>query len=321
MASGRSIIALPDSFVVVDTETTGLDFDFDNIIEVSAIRYENGICVDTYTSLVKPPMIRIYDEASDTDVEAYVTDFITDLTGITNEMLASAPSIDSVLPGFMDFLGDSTIIGHNIPFDVKFLNSACSDLGMKPLSNDYVNTVRIVRKVFPGNPHYRLSDMANYCGIKQDSAHRALADCETTAACYLLMRERILADMTEQDFQKTFEKHTHGESYAKFIEGLESLVDTANEDSPIYGKTIVFTGTLERMQRKDALTLVAQRGGIPSDKLNKETNYLVVGNGEFVASVKNGKTAKMKKAEAMAVKGIDIHVISENTFFKMIEAF
>lgn len=318
MVTGRSIIALPDSFVVVDTETTGLDFDFDNIIEVSAIRYENGVCVGTYTSLVKPPMIRIYDGTSDAGTEAYVSDFITELTGITNDMLASAPSIDTILPGFMDFLGDSIIIGHNIPFDVKFLGAACSNNGLGDLSNDYINTIRIVRKVFPGNPHYRLSDMANYCGIKQESSHRALSDCETTAACYLHMREKILADMSEYDFQKSFDKH--GDSYSKFIEGLSSLVDTANEDSPIFGKTIVFTGTLERMPRKEALTIVAQLGGIPSDKLNKETNYLVVGNGEFVASVKNGKTSKMKKAEAMAVKGMDIHVVSENTFFKMIES-
>ena len=123
--------------------------------------------------------------------------------------------------------------------------------------------------------------------------------------------------MTEQDFIKSFDKHEN--SYEKFIQGLDLTADAANEDSPIFGKTIVFTGTLERMQRKDALSLVAKHGGIPSDKLNKETNYLVVGNGEFVASVKNGKTSKMKKAESMALKGIDIHVISENTFFKMIE--
>ena len=84
---------------------------------------------------------------------------------------------------------------------------------------------------------------------------------------------------------------------------------------------MVFTGTLERMPRKEALAYVAKLGGIPADSLTKETNYLVIGNGEFVASVKNGKTNKMKKAEAMALKGLDIHVVSESAFFKMVDAF
>lgn len=317
MVTGRSIIALPDSFVVVDTETTGLDFEYDDIIEISAIRYTDGVCAGTFTSLVKPPVTSIYDEDSGVETEEYVSDFITELTGITNDMLRDAPSIGEVLPEFIRFLGDTVIVGHNISFDVKFLDAACSSIGIGDFGNDYINTIRIARKSFPGKPHYKLSDMADYCEIHQDSAHRALADCETTAACYLHMREKILADMTEQDFQKSFDKH--GDSYSKFIEGLVPLTDCADEDSPIFGKTVVFTGTLDRMQRKEALTLVAQHGGIPSDKLNKETNYLVVGNGEFVASVKNGKTSKMKKAESMALKGIDIHVISENTFFKMIE--
>lgn len=314
MITGHSIIALPDSFVVVDTETTGLDCEFDDIIEVSAIRYEKGIRSDAYTSLVKPPMTHIYDEVSESLKEAYISDFISELTGITNEMLDAAPSIDAILPEFMAFLGDSIVIGHNIAFDVKFIDTACSNLGLGDFSNDYINTIRISRKVFPGNAHYRLCDMANYCGIQQESAHRAQDDCDTTAACYLYMRDKILSGMTEQDFKKSFDKHEN--SYSKFIQSLDLTADAASEDSPLFGKTFVFTGTLERMQRKDALALVAQHGGIPSDKLNKETNYLVVGNGEFVSSVKNGKTSKMKKAETMALKGIDIHVISENTFFQ-----
>lgn len=317
MVTGHSIIALPDSFVVVDTETTGLDCELDDIIEVSAIRYKNGIRSEAYSSLVKPPITCIYDEYSESTKEVYVSDFISELTGITNEMLADAPSIDAILPEFMNFIGSSVVIGHNIAFDVKFIDAACSNLGRGDFSNDYINTIRIARKVFPGNAHYRLCDMADFCKVSQDSAHRAQDDCDTTAACYLHMRDKILSEMTEQDFIKSFDKHEN--SYEKFIQGLDLTADAANEDSPIFGKTIVFTGTLERMQRKDALSLVAKHGGIPSDKLNKETNYLVVGNGEFVASVKNGKTSKMKKAESMALKGIDIHVISENTFFKMIE--
>ena len=321
MVTGKSIIALPTTFCIVDLETTGLDFENDDIIEISAIRFENGTQVSSYETLVKPPLSTFYDIETGSDVEVYVSDFIADLTGITNEMLETAPEIRSVLPGFLDFIGDSIIIGHNIPFDMKFLGQALENHGFGDIKNDYINTIRIARKTFPGNPHYRLSDVAKYCGLSQSSAHRALADCETTANCYLNMRDRILTEKSESEFLAEFNSHKNSSSYSAYIESLSGVSCEGNEDSPIWGKTVVFTGTLERMPRKEALAYVAKLGGIPADSLTKETNYLVIGNGEFVASVKNGKTNKMKKAEAMALKGLDIHVVSESAFFKMVDAF
>lgn len=317
---GNSIIALPLDFVVVDIETTGLDYEGCDIIEVSAIRYENGNPKDSYTTLVKPPLEQIFFPFRGENgeyVERYIPDFIAELTGITDDMVKDAPTIKEVLPGFLEFVKDSLLMGHNIPFDIGFLVENVRRCGLPAFRNDYINTLRIVRKVFPDQPHYRLQDMADMCGITPSAAHRALADCETTASCYLHMRSKILAQMTEEEFKKLFVKK-RPLNYAQFMENMDFSQIEADESSPIYGKTVVFTGTLERMPRKQALALVAQMGGIPAESLTKETNFLVIGNGEFVKSVKEGKTKKMQKAEAMALKGIDIHVVSENAFFKLL---
>ena len=101
-------------------------------------------------------------------------------------------------------------------------------------------------------------------------------------------------------------------------EGITATVDEIDDTNPIYGKTVVFTGALSSMGRKEALQIVANLGGIPADSITAKTNYLVIGAADFVKSVKDGKTTKMKKAEALRLKGADIATISETAFFDLI---
>ncbi len=321
LGKGKSVIALPKDFVVIDTETTGLDFDYCSLIEVSAIRYKDDTPVSTFSSLIKPPLEEVWsldDGDNGTWIERYVDEFITELTGITNEMLASAPTKDEVIPTFLDFVQDSILIGHNVSFDINFLYDASMNVCGRPLQNDHINTMRLAHKVFPDLDHYRLADVAAICEVDQARAHRGLVDCETTAQCYLKMKRQILSTMSEDDFVRLFRKKRNACSYTDYIDSISLDELEKSDDSPILGKTVVFTGTLERMARKDALLLVAKLSGIPADSITKKTNLLVVGNGEFAASVKEGRTGKMKKAEALALKGYDIQIISENAFFDLI---
>lgn len=313
---GKSIIALPSDFVVIDTETTGLDYDLCHLIEVSALKYANGVCVDAFTTLIQPPLTEAYSFGEDGEMEIakhYVDEFISELTGITNEMLADAPELESVLPDFLDFIGDSILIGHNVNFDINFLYDAAMDVCQRPVQNDYIDTLRVARKVFPNLQHHRLSDVAQACGIAAEGAHRAEDDCRTTAACYEAMRSLILTSTTEDAFVDLFKYR-----YEKGLATIQATTDEIDPTNPIYGKVVVFTGTLSSMPRKDAFQIVANLGGIPENSINAQTNYLVIGNAEFVKSVKEGKTNKMKKAESMIQKGFEISVISEAAFFDLI---
>ena len=299
---GRSIIDLPSEYVVIDTETTGLDFGFCDIIEVSALRYADGQCVCSYSSLVNP---------------GYPIDsFITDLTGITNEMLEVAPEPGEVMPALLDFIGDSLLIGHNVSFDVNFLYDAFELHCGGGLRNDHIDTLRIARKVFPELAHHRLSDVAAACSVPQPNAHRAEADCIVTAQCYEIMKSRILADGTLEDFKRRF--NAKRANYQASLVNITAAVDEIDDTNPIYGKNVVFTGALSCMGRKEALQIVANLGGIPADSITAKTNYLVIGAADFAKSVKDGKTTKMKKAEALRLKGADIATISETAFFDLI---
>lgn len=316
---GKSIIALPSDYVVIDTETTGLDYDYCEVIEVSAVRYSGGAIVDKFTTLVKPELTETYyplrNGGEGEWVARYVDEFITDLTGITNEMLADAPDPVEVLPKFMDFVKDSVLIGHNVNFDINFLYDAAERHCGLTLSNDFIDTMRIARKLLPDLKHHRLSDVAAACGVTVPDAHRAEADCLTTAACFAEMKARILALGTEADFRKRFVKVYINSDYLKNITAETAEIDETN---PIYGKGVVFTGSMSTMPRKEGLQLVANLGGIPQDSITKKTNFLVIGSEEFASCVKNGKTRKMQKAESYKAKGEEIEILSEAAFFDMI---
>ena len=308
---GKSIIDLPSEYVVIDTETTGLDFEFCDIIEVSALRYADGQPVGMYTSLVKPQL----------NGGRYVDDFIMSLTGITNEMLSDAPDPATVMPALREFIGDAVLIGHNVNFDVNFLYDAFERHCGDGLRNDFIDTLRIARRVFPELAHHRLADVAVACAVPQLAEHRSEVDCTVTAQCYEVMKSKILADGTVEDFQRRFKRLSSKRNRRTDFANITATTDEIDDTNPIFGKTVVFTGALSFMGRKEALQIVANLGGVPSDSITSKTNYLVIGASDFAKSVKDGKTTKMKKAEALRLKGTDIAIISETAFFDLIAEY
>lgn len=95
---------------------------------------------------------------------------------------------------------------------------------------------------------------------------------------------------------------------------ITATTDNFDISHPLYGKLCVFTGTLEKMQRKDAMQLVVNLGGQCGDNVTAKTNYLILGNNDFCSLIKDGKSNKQKKAESLILKGKDIQILSENVF-------
>lgn len=304
-SKGSSIIDLPSEYVCVDIETTGLSYEYDCIIEVSASHVIDGSVTEVFSSLVHP---NGFTELSP---------FIEQLTGITTAMLFDAPTPDKVFPQFFSFIGHHVLVGHNVNFDINFLYDACSEFSLF-LKNDFIDTLRIARKVFPDLKHHRLSDIAIHLGIPHNNAHRADSDVLVTIACYEQMKAIVLNEQSKDDFIHSFCKNRVP---YRPLDSILSCPDNVDITNPIYGKCVVFTGALSSMARKDALQIVANLGGIPSDSVTKKTNYLVVGNEDFAKTVKDGKSSKMKKADSYLEKGCDIMTLSEDTFFQMIDPF
>lgn len=184
---GKSLIRFPESYVVIDIETTGLSPLCDEIIEISAIKVENNSIIETFSFLIKPKCNSL----------SY---FITKLTGITNKMLASAPSISEILPQFSEFIGDSILIGHNVNFDINFLYDEFQKILKTKLNNDFVDTMQIARRLYPELAHHKLKDVAEKHGVCTKGAHRGLKDCEITQAVFVKMREDVIQKF--QDINK-----------------------------------------------------------------------------------------------------------------------
>ena len=296
---GKSVIAFPASYTVIDIETTGLDPRFCDIIEIAAVKYSSGEKIDVFSSLIKP--------------EEPIDEYVTALTGITNEMLKNAPDISEGIKNFYDFIGDDLLIGYNVNFDINFLYDSLKRCHSLILSNSFVDVMRIARKVLPDLKNYKQSTVADRYGLSSSDAHRAARDCETCQEIFERLQADILAGGQSLDDFKV----SSGRS-ALHAKDISTENTSFNTSHPLFGKVCVFTGTLEKMSRKDAMQLVVDLGGSVGDNVTKKTNYLILGNNDFCQSIKDGKSNKQKKAEAMILKGQDIEILSENVFYDLV---
>ena len=156
--------------VVLDLETTGLSPHRHKITEVAGVKFQNGVIVDSFQTFVNP--------------EVPIPRFITKLTGITDEMVSGKPTIKDVLPKLKEFLGDDPIVGHNISFDYRFLNHNFKIYLGEDLSNPLVCTAKLARRLVPDLPNKKLGTVADYFGVVNEQAHRAMADVSATAKIY-----------------------------------------------------------------------------------------------------------------------------------------
>lgn len=297
---GHSILKPCADYVAVYLETTGLDPKYCEIIEIGAVRVRDGHPCETYQSFVQPTCLDDVDE------------YITNLTGITPAMLADAPKIADVLPAALAFIGNDVIVGHNASFDVNFLYDASAALQLGPVCNDYIDTMRLSRRLFPKMVNHKLRTLIREFGIAQTAEHRAAEDAQMASQCYKYMIDYASKNSMLDDLSRSY---GHKRVRAADITARDG---TGEAVGPLAGQMVIFTGALERMTRKEAMQVVADLGGINGDTVTKHTNYLVLGNNDFCKSIKDGKSSKQKKAEKYILDGADLQIISETVFYDMI---
>ena len=296
---GKSLLSFPTDFTVLDLETTGLSPEFDEIIEIGCLRVRELSIIDSFQSLVHPK----YE----------IDEYITELTGITNEMLVSAPTLGEILPSALEFISSDIVLGHNVNFDINFLYDASSDILNKPFKNDYLDTMRLSRRILPELPHHRLKDLVSYFNIATSGEHRSFCDCESTLLCYQHLLDIASQNGDPNDYLKSFIK----KSKSLDLREISATTDNFDCSHPLYGKRCVFTGTLEKMTRAEAAQLVVNIGGICDNGVTKNTNFLILGANDY-SKIKDGKSSKQKRAEELKLKGIDIEVIPESVFYDLI---
>jgi DNA polymerase III subunit epsilon len=165
------------TFCVIDLETTGGSPESCGITEVGAVKLHGGACLGTFQTLVNPG--------------AAIPPQITVLTGITQAMVVPAPRIDTVLPALLEFIGDAVVVGHNVRFDVAFLNQALERSGRLRLANRVIDTLAMARRlIHDETPNLRLGTLASRLRLDHQPSHRALDDALATGDLLHRLLER-----------------------------------------------------------------------------------------------------------------------------------
>ena len=167
----RLALSLEDApFVVFDVETTGSSAKEGAITEIGALKVVRG-----RWSTSSP--------RSSTRGGPYEP-FVVRLTGITDRMVADAPSAAEVMPLFEEFAEGCVLVGHNVHFDCSFVSAAREASGLAPLPNPVLDTLKLARSLVPGLKRYRLSSLVSHFGVRAAPNHRALADAAATAGSF-----------------------------------------------------------------------------------------------------------------------------------------
>ena len=171
--------SLKDSYVVFDIETTGFSAVYDEIIEIGAVKVVDGEVKDHYSVFVNP--------------QRPIPAHITELTSITDDMVADAPGIEEILPEFLAFCQGSSLVAHNAEFDVGFIEEKADKLG---LETDFtvLDTLSMARLLLKELNKFKLNTVCKHLGIKQEHHHRAVDDARVTAEVFLRFIEMLEAD-------------------------------------------------------------------------------------------------------------------------------
>ena len=245
--------SLNSTFVVFDIETTGFSAVNDRIIEIGAVKVENGMITEKFSEFVNP--------------ERPIPFEIEKLTSINDRMVEDAPNISVILPKFMDFCGGSVLVAHNADFDTGFIRHNCEVLGL-PYDYTYVDTLGIARSFLEGLKNYKLDTVVEAMGCTLANHHRAVDDAGATADVFVRFLERF----KKKNIRDLDELNTYSAMSVDAIKKLKTyhiILLAKNEIGRI---------NLYRLVSLSHLDYYARRPRIPKSVLAKYREGLIIGS-------------------------------------------
>lgn len=264
--------SLDTTYCVLDLETTGFSATTEKITEIGVMKYKDGEVIDEFACFVNP--------------EKHIPQRVTEVTNITDEMVADAETIDKVFPKLLEFLGDSVIVAHNAGFDVGFLKQNAKNLGYE-FDYTYLDTLSLAKDLFPEYKKYKLGKIAENLGIKVEVAHRALDDVDTTVKVF-----RVMIDMLKKRGAETLsdiEKVTRTEEVKK-----EEYKKLKTYHAIIIAKNYIGLRNLYKLVSLSHLHYFYRKPRILKSLLEKYREGLILGSaceaGELYQAIELGKT-------------------------------
>ncbi|MCC8145872.1 MAG: 3'-5' exoribonuclease [Bacteroidales bacterium] len=305
------------NFVAIDFETATMKRS--SVCEIGLSFVEKGKITDTRSWLVKP------------ENNAY-NKFNIWIHGITPEDTRTAPEFDIVWKEIHPFIEGKLLIAHNVAFDMYVLKDVLDLYNLDYPNIQTLCSYRISKNILPGLYSYNLKAVSDYLNIELDH-HRAGNDAEACAKICLKCFEKESIMHPDQLSEKynlypgkmNKEKRIYSGPYTKRdrknIPDARSIEGDPEKQQPqniFYGQFVVFTGTLKSMDRKAAMQMVADIGGIPENRITNNTNFLITGQQNFRIVGKKGLSGKQKEVLARLKTGQTIEILSEEDFLKNI---
>lgn len=280
------------TFICFDIETTGLSAARDKITEIGAAKVENGVITDTFSTFANPEMP--------------IPQKITQLTGITDDMVKDAPSQSEAVSAFLEFAGDNVLVAHNAPFDTSFIAKACEDMG-REYNYTSIDTVAISRAILTDIKNCKLDTVAKFLRLGDFNHHRATDDAEMLARIFINLCQRLTDDY---GITKTNDINT------KIAGGDFKKLPTYHQIILVKNKTGL--KNLYRLISYSHLNYFYKKPRIPKSELVKYREGLIIGSaccaGQLYMAILEGKPWGELKQIASFYDYLEIQPAGNNSF-------
>ncbi len=284
---------LDGTFVVFDIETTGFSPVANRIIEIGAVKVDKGQVVDRFSVFVNP--------------EVPIPFEIEKLTGINDSMVMEAETIETILPQFLDFVGDAVLVAHNANFDVSFIKENAKRQQL-PVDFTYVDTVGIARMLLTGQAKYTLDAVAKTLKISLENHHRAVDDAECTAEIFM----KFIEMLAKEEVYTLAEMNEMGKSSVDAVRKLHSfhiIILAKNQTGRI---------NLYKLVSESHLTYFYKRPLIPKSLIMKYREGLILGSaceaGELFRAMLDGQSDEQIARIVSFYDYLEIQPIGNNRF-------
>lgn len=288
--------SLDTTYCVLDLETTGFSPRLEKITEIGVMKYQDGKVIDKFSCFVNP--------------EKSIPPRVVEVTGITDDMVRNAETIDKVFPKLLEFIKDSVLVAHNAEFDVGFLRHVAKELGYE-FDFTYLDTLSLAYELFPEYKTYKLGRIAKNLGIKVDVAHRALDDVDTTVKVF-----KVMLDMLKERGVNTLEDieiYASDETAKK-----EAFKKLRTHHAIILAKDYVGLKNLYKLVSYSHLDYFYKKPRILRSMFKKYSEGLIIGSacsdGELYQSILLGKSDEEIEAIAREYDYLEIQPLGNNDY-------
>lgn len=285
--------SLRESYVVFDLETTGFSAHQNRIIEIGAVKVVNGEVVDQFSEFVNPEVPIPYE--------------IENLTGINDSMVMGSPTIEVILPKFMDFCEGSIMVAHNADFDMSFIKVNADRQGL-PCEYTVLDTVALARVLMPHLGNFKLNNIAKHLGISLENHHRAVDDATATGEIFMKFIE-MLEEKEVHTLDQINDLVDVSPDYIKKLPTYHGIILVKNETGRINLNRLVSASHLDYFQRRPRM---------PKSLIQKYREGLIIGSACEAGEVFQAILREKDEAEIARIVSfydyLEIQPIGNNSF-------